>query len=273
MKRIRLIFLSIVLPLFALSQMQEDRSCLECHLSGSWFPLSETPSFDHNQATDFRLLYKHADLACTQCHSGNTIDEFHSFSVKGSDCVNCHQDIHQNYWGNDCEACHSAEAWDPAMAYRRHNETLFPLLAAHQSQSCYFCHTTPGMVPSLDCQECHARDFSLELPAHVDLSPQTDCSNCHAPTRWDQILAINHDVFFPIYSGQHRGEWDACSDCHEQSGEYQAFTCFGSGCHDEADMNDEHCEGNDCERRNGLTYPRNGVDSNDCYFCHPRGNE
>jgi len=159
------------------------------------------------------------------------------------------------------------------MAYRRHNETLFPLLAAHQSQSCYLCHTTPGMLPSLDCQACHARDFSLELPAHVDLSPQTDCSNCHAPTRWDQILAINHDVFFPIYSGQHRGEWDACSDCHEQSGEYQAFTCFGSGCHDEADMNDEHCEGNDCERRNGLTYPRNGVDSNDCYFCHPRGNE
>ncbi len=242
-------------------------------MSGSWLPLSETPRFDHNRVTDFKLIYKHSDLACSQCHTGGSIDEFHTFSVKGDQCVDCHQDIHQNYWGSDCETCHSPQNWDAAMAYRRHNQTLFPLLAAHQSQSCYLCHTTLGMIPTLDCHVCHKADFSQDLPAHADLSPVTDCSTCHAPTRWDQILAINHDVFFPIHSGQHRGEWNACTDCHEQSGDYQVFTCFGSGCHDEADMNDEHCEGNDCEQRSGLTYPRTGVNSNDCLACHPRGNE
>ena len=267
------LILFFVLPLFALSQDMGDRSCLECHMSGTWFPLSESPSFDHDQATDFRLLFKHADLACTQCHSGKTIDEFHSFSVKGIDCVSCHQDIHQNYWGSDCETCHTPENWDPELAYRRHNETLFPLVAAHQSQDCYLCHTNPGMMPSLDCQACHESEFSLELPAHNDLSPQTDCSSCHAPTRWNQILAINHDVFFPIHSGQHRGEWDACSDCHDQAGNFEVFTCFGSGCHDVGDMDDEHCDGNDCEQRNNLTYPRNGVVPTDCLTCHPRGNE
>lgn len=263
----------LFLPLLAFSQMTEDPTCLDCHQSGSWLPLSESPKFDHNRTTEFKLLFKHADLACAQCHVGETVAEFHKFSTRGSDCASCHQDIHQNYWGADCETCHSPEGWGPEMAYRRHDETLFPLLAAHHSQSCYLCHTTPALLPSLDCQVCHEPDFSLDEPAHTDLLPQNDCSMCHAPTRWNQLLAINHDVFFPIHSGQHKGEWDTCSDCHDQDREYQIFTCFGSGCHDQNEMDDEHCEDNDCEQRNGFTYPRSGVVSNDCFFCHPRGNE
>lgn len=189
------------------------------------------------------------------------------------DCVDCHQDIHQNYWGNQCERCHSPEGWDPAQAYRRHDQTLFPLVAAHHSLSCYLCHTAPGNTPSLDCQDCHETDFEPGLTAHQGLSPRPDCSTCHAPTRWDQILAVNHDGFFPIRSGEHRGEWDTCTDCHNTPGEYQSFTCFGSGCHDVGDMNSEHCEDGDCERCDNFTYPRTGVTPDDCYFCHPQGNE
>lgn len=271
MKRASSIFL--FLPLFALAQLVEDRSCLDCHQSGTWFPLDPTPTFNHDQFTDFPLLFKHADLECVQCHEGATIDEFHQFKVQGLQCVSCHQDIHQNYWGNSCETCHNPDNWDPEMAFRSHNETLFPLLGAHQSQSCYLCHSQPGSMPPLDCQACHASDFSLEIPSHLGLTSSTDCSTCHAPTRWDQILAINHDVFFPIHSGSHRGEWDACSDCHQESGNFQVYTCFGSGCHNEAEMNSEHCEDNECETCDGLTYPRVGVSSQDCYYCHPRGNE
>jgi len=263
----------LLMPLLLFSQEVKDVACLDCHQSGSWIPLSHSPRFHHNNDTDFTLLYKHADLDCSQCHIGATIDEFHNFSSKGTHCVDCHQDIHQNYWGSHCEDCHSPQAWDPSLAYRRHNETLFPLLAAHQSLSCYFCHTRPGTMPPLDCQACHQGEFTLDEPAHADLTPRSDCSICHAPTRWNHILAINHAVFFPIYSGNHRGEWDTCADCHTQANDYAVFTCFGSGCHDEADMNDEHCDGNDCEDRNGKTYPPTGVMSSDCFFCHPKGNE
>ncbi len=273
MRNSSFIVLILLLPLLALSQMTEDRACLDCHQSGTWFPLSKSPTFDHNLATDFRLLYKHADLACTQCHSGNTIDEFHSFSTPGVDCVNCHQDIHQHYWGNDCETCHSPESWDVGLAFRRHDETLFPLQASHHSLDCYLCHTTPGRIPSIECQDCHDADFLPELASHDGLTNHSDCSTCHAPTRWNQILAINHDAFFPIYSGRHRSVWDGCSTCHTTAGDYQTFTCLGSGCHSVSRMNSEHCEGNSCERRNGLTYPSSGVQSEDCYFCHPRGNE
>lgn len=272
MPRISLILLLASLSAFAQSQMIVDRACLDCHQSGTWFPLSQEPGFDHNISTDFQLLETHKELACTQCHAGSTIDDFHRFQVKGERCVDCHQDVHQNYWGDGCEDCHSPENWSPTLAYRRHDQTLFPLLAAHHSQSCYLCHTQPLMVPSLDCEKCHQTEFVQDLPAHVDLNPRTDCSTCHAPTRWNQILAINHDVFFPIYGGEHRGEWKACSSCHTQSGVYDVFTCFGSGCHDQSRMNSEHCEGSDCERCDGLTYPRNSVEAEDCYFCHPRGN-
>jgi len=105
----------------------------------------------------------------------------------------------------------------------------------------------------------------------IGLTPHS--STCHAPTRWDQILAINHDAFFPIYSGEHRGEWNSCSTCHTQPSDYQTFTCFGSGCHSVSGMNSEHCEDGSCESCDGLNYPRTGVESDDCYFCHPQGNE
>lgn len=271
MKSVRLAL--IILPLIALAQLGEDLGCLECHQPDSWSPLPLEPRFDHNLATDFPLRHKHEDLACTQCHAGDSVDEFHLFKSKGAFCVDCHQDIHQNYWGQACEDCHTPEGWDSGISYRRHNETLFPLLGAHQSQSCYLCHGNPGSLPPLDCQACHATDFRYDIQSHQGLSPNTDCSTCHAPTRWDQILAINHDVFFPIYSGEHRGEWDACADCHNETGNYQAYTCFGSGCHSTAEMNDEHCDGRDCESCDGLTYPRSNVNSQDCYFCHPRGNK
>ncbi len=272
MKQISLYLLVSFSMAFSQAGLDSTRTCMNCHTPGNWLPLSASPVFDHDQDTPFVLAYTHADLTCTQCHSGASLDEFHKFQTKGDRCIDCHQDIHQNYWGNGCQECHSPENWDPAQAFRRHDQTLFPLAAAHHSLDCYFCHTRPGMTPSLYCEDCHAVDFLSELAAHDGLTNQADCSTCHAPTRWDQILAINHGIFFPIYSGEHRGRWNNCSTCHIQAGDYQTFTCFGSGCHSVSDMNAEHCEDGSCERCDGLTYPRTGVIPQDCLSCHPNGN-
>ena len=273
MRHISFMIMFSSLMLSAQPAVGPDRQCLDCHKSGTWYPLLEVSKFDHDRNTDFSLVGVHTDLNCTQCHAGESIDSFHQFLAKGQACSDCHQDIHQNYWGNQCQDCHSPTNWNPEQAYRRHDQTLFPLIGGHYSIECYLCHTTPHQLPSLDCEQCHITDFDVDLTAHEGLRETPDCSTCHAPTTWNQILAINHDVFFPIYSGDHRGEWSSCSTCHYEAGVYQTFTCFGSGCHDESKMNSEHCEGNDCEQCEGETYPRSGVDSADCYFCHPRGNE
>lgn len=250
-----------------------DLDCLDCHDSGQWLPLSEKPRFDHVRDTDFPLLGTHADLQCRQCHPGDSTEDFHRFIGKGIECVSCHQDIHQNYWGDLCEDCHSPMNWQPAQAFERHNQTLFPLAAAHHIIECYLCHTSNISIPSIDCQDCHQSDFLPELASHTNVGEMSDCSTCHAPTRWNQILAINHGVFFPIRSGNHRGEWNSCSDCHFDSNSFQSFSCLGSGCHSLSKMNSEHCEGGGCQRCDGLTYERNSANSDDCLFCHPQGNE
>ena len=257
---------------YSQDMIETNLSCTDCHNVGSWFPLSNSPVFNHNDDTDFSLVDSHSDLNCMQCHSGESIEAFHKFKTPGTTCISCHQDIHQNYWGNDCEACHSPENWNPAQSFRRHDQTLFPLVAAHRSLDCYLCHVEPQMIPSLDCQACHQSDFLPDMFSQGGFTDRSDCSLCHAPTRWDQILAINHDVFFPINSGEHRGRWDNCSTCHTVSGDFQTFTCFGSGCHSITEMFSEHCEDGSCEQCDGLSYPRTGVDSEDCYFCHPSGN-
>ena len=273
MKRNSLLILCMIAFAWGQDSIKTSRSCLDCHQSGTWFPLSQNPTFMHNSSTDFQLEYTHSSLKCTQCHTGESIEAFHQFNVKGRDCVSCHQDIHQNYWGNECDDCHSPENWDPGIAYRRHNETLFPLVGAHFSQDCYLCHSSPAKLPPIECQLCHEVDFVPELSSHAGMSNTVDCSNCHAPTRWNQILAINHGVFFPIYSGEHRGRWASCSTCHKQAGDYEIFTCMTTGCHTASHMNSEHCDGSDCEDCGRLTYPRTGVNSEDCYYCHPQGNK
>ncbi|MCF7822549.1 MAG: hypothetical protein K9N35_00095 [Candidatus Marinimicrobia bacterium] len=273
MRLTKLLLLVIILTGQIWSQETDDRACQKCHQSGTWFPLSSSPEFDHNRDTAFNLVDSHADLQCSQCHTGQGIEEFHKFSTTGNDCADCHQDIHDNYWGDRCEQCHTPESWNMGQAYRRHDETLFPLVAAHHRLSCYLCHRSPRSLPSLDCQVCHSTDFLPDLASHSGLDERADCANCHAPTSWKDILAINHGVFFPIYNGVHRGRWSSCSTCHNQAGDYQSFSCFGSGCHSISGMNSEHCEGGGCERCNGFTYPRTGVDSDDCYFCHSRGDK
>ena len=255
-----------------LAQEGSDVTCLDCHSPDYWRPLSSTMRFDHNGDTDFPLQFLHRDVDCKRCHLGNSEKEFHEFTVRGEDCADCHQDVHQNFWGTQCERCHTPEDWEPALAYRDHDLTLFPLVAAHHEQSCYLCHTSPSQTPPLDCSACHANAFIPDLPAHEGLTSNTDCSTCHGPTRWDQILAINHDGFFPIYSGVHWGRWNSCSTCHTQAVDYQTFTCFGSGCHSSSRMDSKHCEGSHCEHCGGFTYPQNSVQPEDCYFCHPRGN-
>jgi len=273
MPLIKRIILLLALALLAAGQVSSKLACTKCHTAGAWTPLLSKLEFDHQVDTDFPLEFGHADLPCTSCHAGDNVAEFHTFKTPGVTCVACHQDVHQNYWGAACNDCHTPESWRPELAFRRHDLTLLPLTAAHRTVDCYLCHSVPNNIPSIECQSCHSNNFQPDLEAHSDITAQSDCADCHAPTRWNQILAINHKVFFPIYSGVHWGRWPSCSTCHSQPGDYQTFTCFGSGCHSASNMNVRHCEGSSCERCGSETYPSRGVQPEDCYSCHPQGNK
>jgi hypothetical protein len=67
----------------------------------------------------------------------------------------------------------------------------------------------------------------------------------------------------PIYSGDHRGRWNACSTCHVSQGNFSEFSCFGCHPHDDESETTEHHEEEDVD---GYSY-----DSAACYACHPHG--
>ncbi len=67
---------------------------------------------------------------------------------------------------------------------------------------------------------------------------------------------------FPIYSGEHAGEWDACVDCHVVPNDFGIFECIFCHAHTQEEMDDEH------EEVGGYTY-----ESQACFNCHPNGEE
>ncbi|MBP6448253.1 MAG: hypothetical protein KA341_15735, partial [Saprospiraceae bacterium] len=73
---------------------------------------------------------------------------------------------------------------------------------------------------------------------------------------------FNHDnSYFPIYSGNHKGEWNLCTDCHLNAGNFSSFSCIN--CHEH---NNQTQVKNDHKGVNGYQY-----NSNACYSCHPKG--
>jgi hypothetical protein len=65
-------------------------------------------------------------------------------------------------------------------------------------------------------------------------------------------------LYFPIYSGAHRGEWIACKDCHGNSSDYSEFSCIT--CHTNPETDDAHDE------VTGYSYSNTA-----CLACHPTG--
>jgi len=68
-------------------------------------------SFDHDQATDFKLEGAHAGLACGGCHQ----QAMHGDKVSQSKtCSACHSqdDRHNGRYGNQCERCHDQESFE-----------------------------------------------------------------------------------------------------------------------------------------------------------------
>jgi hypothetical protein len=82
---------------------------------------------------------------------------------------------------------------------------------------------------------------------------------------WDDAEEFTqHDaLYFPIYSGEHRNEWDNnCQSCHITPGNFTSFSCIDCHEHNQPEMNDEH------DDVSGYIYQ-----SEACYSCHPNGSE
>jgi len=240
--------------------------CTRCHDTNNWL-VDNIPQI--HLENGFPLLGAHAELACIDCH---TTADNQEYTRLGNDCINCHLADYQSAepdhvqlgYSQTCVECHALEAYDWTASSIDHS--FFPLEGSH-ALSCEECHlpnTFSGL--STDCFSCHESDYlSAAQPNHVGQGFPTDCVLCHTlEPDWQPADFSLHDAeYFPIYSGTHRGEWDSCTDCHIQSGNYQVFSCID--CHEHSNqsrMAREHDE--------VRAYV---FESNACYSCHPTGEE
>lgn len=233
--------------------------CAACHTTGPGWD----GSFDHD-LTDFPLHGSHMTTACVECHAGG-------YAGTPTACSACHMDDYDSTtepnhaasgFSTDCAACHDETEWGNATF--NHNNTDFPLTGQHVTTACIECHANGYAGTHTACSACHMGDYNATNdPNHAAANFPTDCAACHSTNGWEPAT-FNHDQqYFPIYSGNHNNEWNACSDCHTNPSNYSVFTCID--CHEHSNQNSVN---NDHDEVNGYSY-----NSNACYNCHPDGSD
>ena len=234
--------------------------CQTCHSTNpGWSPTT------YNHST-FPLTFGHSTPECADCHTGG------NYTTTPTDCYSCHQTDYNtaanpnhvtNSFPQVCQTCHSTNpGWTPTT----YNHSTFPLTLGHAVPQCSDCHiggnytTTPT-----DCYSCHQTDYTNATnPNHLSAAFSQVCQTCHTTNPgWQPASFLQHDdLYFPIYSGNHNGEWDSCTECHTNPSDYNIFSCID--CHEHSNQIETN---SDHSGVSGYSYT-----SSACYDCHPRGN-
>ena len=236
--------------------------CQDCHRINdfSWNMANIVHDF-------FPLTNGHQIDNCFQCHSQN------GFEGLDSDCYSCHQSDYSSAqdpnhttsgFSINCQECHTTNSgWHPA-SFKEH-DNFFQLVGAHKiiENDCSKCHSVGYTNTPNECIGCHRSDYESTIdPSHQAAGFGSECELCHNSSAWEPAEFDHDNEFFPIYSGQHNGEWNDCSDCHTNSQDFQVFECITCHEHNQSEMNSKHSD------INGYIY-----ESGACYACHPTGSE
>ncbi|RMG84184.1 MAG: hypothetical protein D6714_08450, partial [Bacteroidetes bacterium] len=241
---------------------QFPTDCEQCHTEDAWVP----STFDHNSF--YPLTGGHAIIAndCNACHNGN-------YSNTPTNCDACHMTNYNSATNPNhvslglpttCDDCHTTNpGWSPA-TFAIHNQ-YWPLNGAHATANCDQCHIGGVYAGTpTTCDGCHMNDYNNATnPNHASAGFPTTCQDCHTEDAWTPSTFDHDNLYFPIYSGKHKDEWNTCADCHINANDFTIFSCIDCHEHDDpVQMADEHKD------VNGYQYV-----STACYACHPTGEE
>ena len=238
-------------------------NCTECHSSGleNWKKMAKRMTFNHSK-TDYPLEGLHKPVACTDCHQPDAerrrITTFAPLSF--NDCRDCHYDVHEGKFGDNCQSCHSvyrewtnlSQAKDPKSATKLkdfdHSKTKFPLLGYHQATPCESCHTNPASNFKIskdkfdECSDCHGFAHGVQFA-------NEKCESCHIMENKFQestfTLERHNKSKFPL-TGKHQVM--DCSKCH-WNGQF------------------ENIPSDKCESCHQNVHDQRQIDK-ECSFCH-----
>lgn len=249
-------------------QITAGSECTRCHTTANWLVDDVDELHVEN---GFPLLGRHAAVSCNECHVSESAVRFDRI---GNDCINCHLVDYQTTdapnheeagYSLNCMECHdvASETWNWEFGAANHN--FFPLTEGHAIQDCNACHAN-GMFTDTptDCIACHEDDFlAATSPDHQTNGFPTDCTLCHSTKPgWPSDDFKQHDdLYFPIFSGKHKGAWNDCIECHTTAGDYSQFSCIDCHEHNNASkLAGKHDEVSDYQ-----------FNSQACFDCHPTG--
>lgn len=214
----------------------DKNDCNSCHSNLSW---KKDIKFNHDKDTNFKLIEKHAELKCTDCHQSNnsnnnqlkTTFKYQWNKLEQDKCLSCHKDFHkqniQNHYKNSCIECHSQKTW--SIESFQHSVTGFKLNGKHSETKCLDCHkqnkninatATNTKHPNYNysglkkqCLSCHNDVHKFANFKSKKLGDLNQCLKCHNETSFKDVHDFNHskDTQFKI-DGKHQEL--KCSECH-----------------------------------------------------------
>jgi len=206
-------------------------NCISCHDFEAFKP---APGFDHNKCK-FKLLGKHRETTCEACHEirqQNGI-KFQQFSgLKFGNCVDCHVDVHDNKFGNDCKECHSEQSFRQLNNNNifDHKRTGYPLEGRHLKLACASCHKQSNKQPLKHnlCTDCHTDYHEGQFKVS---GKTTDCSQCHTVNGFvgSTFSIERHQQSAFVLKGAHLAT--PCFECHQKENKW-VFRSIGSRCAD-----------------------------------------
>jgi hypothetical protein len=202
---------------------QLGSDCMKCHTEKTW----KIQSFDHTRKTEFPLRDKHREVKCEECHKpfknvwtqemGKKIATI-NYKKVGTNCIDCHKDVHKGEFGARCQDCHSERGWKVTRDFHRN----FTLSGVHYSLECGECHKDGKKLAGLSqqCITCHQKD-----DIHFGTLP--NCQECHRQQFWESSRFRHSMTQFPL-RGAHRTL--DCAQCHTL-GVYQGLNPNCVSCH------------------------------------------
>ncbi len=209
--------------------------CSQCHTETSFSTFIGKGRFNHS-TTDFTLKGKHKEIDCFKCHKKSNDPKLvfrDKEAVDEKNCVQCHEDVHENKFGNDCAKCHTESSFISmkSMDFFDHSKTDYPLEGKHREVDCKKCHTGRYSNP-IDfsaCSNCH-EDYHEGDFQENGVSP--DCNECHSlENGFDYSLYTlerHQTTAFPL-KGAHLAT--PCFACHMKQ-EKWSFRNMGVKCID-----------------------------------------
>ncbi len=195
--------------------------CVDCHSLSAGFDNSAY-GFERHAKSDFPLEGGHEATPCFACHLKEDKDPPWQFREIGKACVDCHDDIHNDfipekyYPDRDCARCHDASRWSEV--HFAHDSTGWSLEGKHMEVACRACHfketgdngqyTQKFVDLDKECFACHDNVHGTQF----EEEGKTDCKRCHDAEDWEPRGFDHSKTAFPL-DGKHKDL--ACQECHK----------------------------------------------------------